>query len=130
MRRRTGSGQTDPLVVQLKLHKPTIAIGHSLRIRTRQVDSINPVRSRPNKCIHLGLSNPEAEMSNRRIIDLLPRAGLVQGVTSRPVVTMPTEDPLQTAMRRKSRQSLQNHSSLKTVGLFAAEDATILARSI
>jgi len=49
-------------VMQLKLHKPTMAIGYSLRMCARHVNSTNPggsnivFRSRPI---------PEAEMSNR-----------------------------------------------------------------
>src|SRR6218665_3374986 len=45
-------------VVQLELHKPTIAIGHSLRMCTRHIESTNPGRNN----MYLGL---EAEMSNR-----------------------------------------------------------------
>src|SRR6218665_1121277 len=45
-------------VVQLKLYKPTIAIGHSLRMCIRHVDSTNLGRNN----MYLGL---EAEMSNR-----------------------------------------------------------------
>src|SRR6218665_2976001 len=42
-----GSGQNRYLyrIMQPKLHKPTMAIGYSLRMRARHVDSTNPGRS-------------------------------------------------------------------------------------
>jgi len=51
-------------VMQLELHKPTMAIGYSLRMCARHVDSTNPGRSD-----HVFRSKPipEAEMSNRLI---------------------------------------------------------------
>src|SRR6218665_1207060 len=53
-------------VMQLKLHKPTVAIGYSLRMGAQNVDSTNPGRSnlvfRPRS-----KSIAEAEMSNRLI---------------------------------------------------------------
>jgi len=52
-------------VMQLKLHKPTMAIGYSLRMCARHVDSINPGRS--NLVLRSKLI-PEAEMSNRLIL--------------------------------------------------------------
>src|SRR6218665_561581 len=51
-----------PLRWATKLHKPTTAIGRSLRMSTRHVDSTNPGRS--NKCIWVK-TDPESEMSNR-----------------------------------------------------------------
>src|SRR6218665_1353055 len=53
-------------VVQLKLHKLTMAIGHSLRMCTRHVDSTNPDRS---NLVFMSKPIPEAEMSNRLIHD-------------------------------------------------------------
>src|SRR6218665_437430 len=52
-------------VMQLELHKPTMAIGSSLRICAQNVDSTNPGRSN-----HVFSSKPipEAEMSNRLIV--------------------------------------------------------------
>src|SRR6218665_3497487 len=56
-------------VRQLKLLKPTMAIGYSLRMYARHVDSTNPGRS---NLVGLFRSNPiaEAEMSNRLIGEL------------------------------------------------------------
>src|SRR6218665_3922193 len=55
-------------VMQLKLHKPTMAIGYSLRMCTRHVDSTNPGRS---NLVIRSKPIPEAEMSNRLIKDVL-----------------------------------------------------------
>ena len=51
-------------VMQLKLHKPTMAIGYSLRMCARHVDSTNPGRS---SLVFRSKQIPEAEMSNRLI---------------------------------------------------------------
>src|SRR6218665_532216 len=51
-------------VRQLKLHKPTMAIGYSLRMCARHVDSTNPGRS---TIVFRSKSIPEAGMSNRLI---------------------------------------------------------------
>jgi len=51
-------------VMQLKLHKPTMAIGYSLRSCARHVDSTNPGRS---NLVFRSKPIPEAEMSNRLI---------------------------------------------------------------
>jgi len=51
-------------VLKLQLHKPTMAIGHSLRMCTRHVDSTNPGRS---NLVFRSKPIPEAEMSNRLI---------------------------------------------------------------
>ena len=51
---------------QLKLHKPTMVIGYSLRMCARHVDSTNPGRS---NLVCRSKPIPEAEMSNR----LIPR---------------------------------------------------------
>src|SRR6218665_3645320 len=51
-------------VMQLKLHKPTMAIGYSLRMCVRHVDSTNPGRS---NLVFRSKPIPEAEMSNRLI---------------------------------------------------------------
>jgi len=50
--------------MQLKLHEPTMAIGYSLRICARHVDSTNPGRS---NLVFRSKPIPEAEVSNRRI---------------------------------------------------------------
>ena len=61
-------------VMQLKLHKPTMAIGYSLRMCAQNVDSTNP--DRRNLVFR---SNPiaKAEISNRLIknasVSVLPR---------------------------------------------------------
>ena len=52
-------------VVPLKLCKPTIAIGHSLRMCTWHVDSTSLGRS--TQC-HLGQADPEAEVSKRLML--------------------------------------------------------------
>ena len=49
-------------VMQLKLHKRTTAIGYSLRMCARHVDSTNPGRS---NLVFRSKPIPEAEMSNR-----------------------------------------------------------------
>src|SRR6218665_363165 len=58
--------------MQLKLHKPRMAIGYSLRM-CAHVDSTNPGRSNP---VFRSKQIPEAEMSNRLIlycpVNLLP----------------------------------------------------------
>jgi len=51
-------------VTQLKLHKPTMAIGYSLRMCARHVDSTNPDRS---DLVFRSKPIAEAEMSNRLI---------------------------------------------------------------
>src|SRR6218665_3885208 len=51
-------------VMQLKLHEPTMAIGYSLRMCVRHVDSTNPGRS---NLVFRSKPIPEAEMSNRLI---------------------------------------------------------------
>src|SRR6218665_1231091 len=53
-------------VKRLKLHKPTMAIGYSLRMCARYVDSTNPGR---RNLVHVFRSKPiaETEMSNRLI---------------------------------------------------------------
>src|SRR6218665_3857555 len=51
-------------VMQLKLPKPTMAIGYSLRMCARHVDSTNPGRS---NLVFMSKPIPEAEMSNRLI---------------------------------------------------------------
>jgi len=50
--------------MQLKLHKPTMAIGYSLRMCPRHVDSTNPGRS---NLVFRSKPIPEVEMSNRLI---------------------------------------------------------------
>src|SRR6218665_1756757 len=50
--------------MQLKIHKPTMAIGYSLRICARHVDSTNPGRS---NLVFRSKRIAEAEMSNRLI---------------------------------------------------------------
>ena len=52
-------------VMQLKLHEPTMAIGYSLRMCARHVDSTNPGRS---SLVFRSKLIPEAEMSNRLIV--------------------------------------------------------------
>src|SRR6218665_816791 len=52
-------------VVQLKLLKPTLAIGYSLSMCTRHADSTNPGSS---NLVFRSKPIPEAEMSNRLII--------------------------------------------------------------
>jgi len=51
-------------VMQLKLHKPTMAIGYSLRMCAQNVDSTNPGRS---NLVFRSKPIAEAEMSNRLI---------------------------------------------------------------
>jgi len=51
-------------VMQLKLHKLTMAIGYSLRMCARHVDSTNPG---PSNLVFRSKPIPEAEMSNRLI---------------------------------------------------------------
>src|SRR6218665_339865 len=51
-------------VMQLKLHKPTMAIGYSLRMCARHVDSTNPGRS---NLVFRSTLILEAKMSNRVI---------------------------------------------------------------
>src|SRR6218665_3969953 len=51
-------------VMQLKLHGPTMAIGYSLRMCARYVDSTNPG---PSNLVFRSNPIPEAEMSNRLI---------------------------------------------------------------
>src|SRR6218665_547293 len=51
-------------VMQLKLHKPTMAIGYSLRMCAKHVDSTNPGRS---NLVFRSKLTPEVEMSNRLI---------------------------------------------------------------
>src|SRR6218665_1396716 len=64
LRRRTvGRVKTD---TQLKLHKPTMAIGCSLRMCARHVDSTTPGRS---NLVFRSKPIAEAEMSNRLIND-------------------------------------------------------------
>ena len=53
--------------MQLKLYKPTMAIGYSLRMCARHVDSTNPG---PSNLVFRSKPIPEAEMSNRLIIML------------------------------------------------------------
>src|SRR6218665_2429794 len=50
--------------MQLKLHKPTMVIGYSLRMCTRNVNSTNPGRS---NLVFRSKPIPEAQMSNRLI---------------------------------------------------------------
>jgi len=50
--------------MQLKLHKPTMAIGYSLRMCAQHVDSTNPGRS---NLLFRSKPIPEAKMSNRFI---------------------------------------------------------------
>src|SRR6218665_3025367 len=50
--------------MQLKLHKTIMAIGYSLRMCARHVDSTNPGRS---NLVFRSKPIPEAEMSNRHI---------------------------------------------------------------
>jgi len=50
--------------MQIKLHKPTMAIGYSLRMCARHVESTNPGRS---NLVFRSKPIPEAEMSNRLI---------------------------------------------------------------
>src|SRR6218665_711308 len=64
LRRRTGSGQNRYTSTQLKLHKPTMAIGYSLRICARHVDSTNPGR---RNLVFRSKPIAEAEMMNRLI---------------------------------------------------------------
>jgi len=52
-------------VMQLKLRKPTMAIGYSMRMCARHVDSTNPGRS---NLVFRSQPIPEAEMSNRLIV--------------------------------------------------------------
>ena len=52
------------IVMQLKLHKPTMAIGYSLRMCTGHADSTNPGGC--NKLFR-SKTDTEAEMSNRLI---------------------------------------------------------------
>src|SRR6218665_1312732 len=52
-------------VMQLKLHEQTMAIGYSLRMCTRHVDSTNPGRS---NLVFRSKPIVEAEMSNRLIV--------------------------------------------------------------
>src|SRR6218665_1957876 len=49
-------------VMQLKLHKPAMAIGYSLRMCTRHVDSTNPD---PSNLVFSSKPIPEVKMSNR-----------------------------------------------------------------
>ena len=51
-------------IMQLKLHKPTMAIGYSLRMCARHVDSTNPG---PSNVVFRSKPIAEAEMSNRLI---------------------------------------------------------------
>jgi len=51
-------------VKQLKLHKPAMAIGYSLRMCAQNVNSTNPGRS---NLVFRSKSIAEAEMSNRLI---------------------------------------------------------------
>jgi len=51
--------------MQLKIHKPTMAIGYSLRIWAKNVDSTNPGRS---NLVYRSKPIAEAEMSNRLIM--------------------------------------------------------------
>ena len=65
--------------MQLKLHKPTMAIGYSLRMRARHVDSTNPGRS---NFVFRSKPIPEAEMSNRLIALQPAHNGAVLKATS------------------------------------------------
>jgi len=70
--------------MQLKLHKPTMAIGYSLRMCTRHnVDSTNPDRSRPN-LVFRSKPIPEAEMSNR----LIPPDDVFYSLRALPLITI------------------------------------------
>src|SRR6218665_3720741 len=51
-------------VVQLKLHKPTMAVGYSLSMCARHVDSTNPGQS---NLVFRSKPIPEAEMSNQQL---------------------------------------------------------------
>src|SRR6218665_3625287 len=54
--------------MQLKLHKPTMAIGYSLRMCAQNVDSTNPGRS---NLVFRSKPIAEAEMSNRLIMTFI-----------------------------------------------------------
>ena len=54
-------------VMRLKLHEPTMAIGYSLRMCARHVDSTNTGRS---NLVFRSKPIPEAEMSNRLILEV------------------------------------------------------------
>src|SRR6218665_1725617 len=60
-----GQVKTDTRVMQLKLHEPTMAIGYSLRMCARHVDSTNAGRS---NLVFRSKPIPETEMSNRLIV--------------------------------------------------------------
>src|SRR6218665_1244399 len=69
-------------VMQLKLHKPTMAIGYSLRMCTRHnVDSTNPDRS---NLVFRSKPIPEAEMSNR----LIPPDDVFYSLRALPLITI------------------------------------------
>ena len=57
--------KTDTLSHATKVHEPTMAIGYSLRMCARHVDSTNPARS---NLVFSSKPIPEAEMSNRLIV--------------------------------------------------------------
>ena len=54
---------------QLKLHKPTMAVGYSQRMCARHVDSTNPGRG---NLVFRSKLIAEAEMSNRLIMSITP----------------------------------------------------------
>src|SRR6218665_1969961 len=60
-------------VMQLKLHRPTMAIGYSLRMCARNVDSTNPG---PSNLVFRSKPIAEAEMSNWLKIELSLRTVL------------------------------------------------------
>src|SRR6218665_1578425 len=67
-------------VMQLKPHKPTMAIGYSLRMCARHVDSTNPGRS---NLVFRSKPIAEAEMANPLII--LPLCASRRGVVQCPL---------------------------------------------
>src|SRR6218665_2673578 len=54
-------------VMQIKLHKPRMAVGYSLRMCARHVESTSPGRS---NVVFRSKPIPEAEMSNRLVVHI------------------------------------------------------------
>src|SRR6218665_1244900 len=73
-------------VMQLKLHKPTMAIGYSLRMCAQNVDSTNPGRS---NLVFRSKPIAEAEMSNRLIVLIGRRKIKLMPLCYSPVVLKP-----------------------------------------
>src|SRR6218665_3026718 len=83
-------------VMQLKLHEPTMAIGYSLRMCARHVNSTNPGRS---NLVFRSKPIAEAEMSNRLIRKCHP----VRSAFLNPVVKVWGNAPIRRIGARENR---------------------------